>query len=62
MFFSLPVGITAVKPNEQLTDYNNYSPTGRVEGLEDSLGRLVSFLGFLAILLLRCSPLGMAFS
>ncbi|EGI75800.1 hypothetical protein HGR_15009 [Hylemonella gracilis ATCC 19624] len=33
--------------------------TGRVDTDEDSGGGLVSFLGFFAILSLRCTPLGM---
>jgi hypothetical protein len=35
---------------------------GLVEGLDESFDVPVSFLGFLTILLLRCSPLGMEFS
>ena len=46
--FSFPLGSTAV-----------VGGTGRVDVVEESLGGLVSFLGFLGILLLRCSPLGM---
>lgn len=49
--FILPLGITDV-----------VGAIGRVEVEDASLAGLVSFLGFLAILLLRCSPLGMVFS
>jgi len=35
---------------------------GRVEVVGASLAGVVSFLDFFAILLLRCSPLGMSFS
>jgi hypothetical protein len=48
LFFSLPLGITAV-----------VGAMGRVEVLDGSGGKLVSFLGFFAILLLFCSPLAM---
>jgi hypothetical protein len=46
--FSLPLGRTAV-----------VGGTGLVDTVEESFGGLVSFFGFFAILLLRCSPLGM---
>jgi hypothetical protein len=32
---------------------------GREDAAEESFGGLLSFFGFFAILLLRCSPLGM---
>jgi hypothetical protein len=51
LFFNLPLGTTAV-----------VGATGRDEVEEDSAGKLVSFFGFFAILLLRCSPLAMVFS
>ena len=51
LFFNLPFGSTEVT-----------GAMGLVDGLEASCGRLVSFLGFFAILLLRCSPLAMVFS
>ncbi|MCM2478158.1 hypothetical protein [Serpentinimonas maccroryi] len=54
MFFSFPLGTTAV-----------IGATGRPEVLGVvgvSLGGLVSFWGFFTILLLRCSPLGMGVS
>lgn len=51
LFFNLPFGATVVT-----------GATGRVDTLDDSLGGLVSFLGFFTILLLRCSPFGMTCS
>ena len=48
LFFNLPLGMTAVT-----------GATGRADVEDVSFGGLVSFLGFLTILLLRCSPLGM---
>ena len=47
LFLSLPLGSTDV-----------VGATGRVDVDEESFAGLVSFLGFFAILLLRCSPLG----
>jgi hypothetical protein len=47
-FFILPLGSTVV-----------VGGIGRSDVLEDSFGAEVSFFGFFAILLLRCSPLGM---
>jgi hypothetical protein len=46
--FNLPLGSTAV-----------VGGMGREDAAEESFGGLLSFFGFLAILLLRCSPLGM---
>jgi len=51
LVLSFPLGSTVV-----------VGAMGRVEAAVESLGALVSFLGFFAILLLRCSPLGMVFS
>jgi hypothetical protein len=46
--FNLPLGTTAV-----------VGGMGREDAAEESFGGLLSFFGFFAILLLRCSPLGM---
>lgn len=51
LFFNLPLGSTTV-----------VGGVGRVEVEADSCGTPESFLGFFVILLLRCSPLGMACS
>ena len=48
LFFNFPLGITVV-----------VGGMGRVEVPDESRGGLLSFLGFLIILLLRCSPLAM---
>ena len=48
LFFSLPLGATEVT-----------GATGRVDVPEESCGKLLSFLGFLFALSLRCSPLAM---
>ena len=46
--FNLPLGTTVV-----------VGGIGREDAAEESFGGLLSFFGFFAILLLRCSPLGM---
>jgi hypothetical protein len=46
--FNLPLGATVV-----------VGGMGREDAAEESFGGLLSFFGFFAILLLRCSPLGM---
>ena len=51
LFFSLPFGSTDV-----------IGALGRLDVPEESGGVLVSFFGFFAILLLRCSPLAMGCS
>jgi hypothetical protein len=51
LFFILPLGSTEV-----------VGGVGRSENDEDSFGEPLSFFGFFAILLLRCSPLGMLYS
>ncbi|KAI1695017.1 hypothetical protein Ddc_21576 [Ditylenchus destructor] len=47
LFFSLPLGMTAV-----------IGATGRSETEDDSLELPLSFLGFILALSLRCSPFG----
>ncbi len=51
LFFNFPFGKTVV-----------IGGVGRSENPDDSFTGPVSFFGFLVILLLRCSPLGMSCS
>jgi hypothetical protein len=43
-----------------LGNTNVVGATGRLKPVVDSFGTMASFFGFLTILLLRCSPLGIA--